>query len=232
MSRPRRALLFDLDDTLYLERRFARSGYRAVAAHVARRFGASEFEVFGALMGELRAERRPQAFQRLCERLDLDASVVNELRGVYRGHEPRLRLPQPSRNALSSSRATWRVGILTNGLPEVQRRKVAALGLPALVDAVIYAHEVGTGKPDPQVFLTACETLGTDPASTVMAGDDPWNDIDGARRAGLRAIRIRRGLHARVDAGETGPADATVGSIGDVPAEAARLIHGGAGRAD
>jgi putative hydrolase of the HAD superfamily len=232
MSRAARALLFDLDDTLYLERRFARSGYRAVAAHVAERFGASELEVFASLMGALRANRRTQAFQRLCKRLDLDESVIGELREVYRRHEPTLRLPRTSRRVLTTSRTSWRVGILTNGLPEVQRRKVAALGLEPLVDAVVYAHEVGTGKPDCRVFFAACEALGTDPESTVMAGDDPWNDVDGARRAGLRAIRIRRGMHAGVDAGDTGPADATVESIGDVPAQAARLIQVGAGHAD
>jgi putative hydrolase of the HAD superfamily len=227
-----RALLFDLDDTLYLERRFARSGFRAVAAHVAGRFGASEFEVAATLMGELRGNRRSQAFQRLCERLDLDVSIVDELREVYRRHVPVLRLPRPSWRVLSTSRESWRVGILTNGFPEVQRRKVAALGLDSLVDTVIYAHEVGAGKPDRRVFLAACEALGTEPESTVMAGDDPWNDVDGARRAGLRAIRIRHGMHAGVDAGETGPADATVGTLADVPAEAERLLQVGAAHAD
>ena len=232
MTRSPRALLFDLDDTLYLERRFARSGFRAVASHVADRFGASEFEVAATLMGELRANRRSQAFQRLCQRLDLDESVVGELREVYRRHVPTLRLPRPSWRVLSASRESWRVGILTNGHPAVQRRKVAALGLDSLVDTVVYAHEVGAGKPDRRVFLAACETLGTQPGSTVMAGDDPWNDVDGARRAGLRAIRIRRGMHAGVDAGETGPADATVGAIADVPAEAERLLQVGAAHAD
>src|SRR5262249_19208460 len=151
---------------------------------------------------DLRANRRSLAFQRLCERLDLDSAVVDELREVYRGHKPSLRLPCESRRVLASSRESWRVGILTNGLPEVQRRKVAALGVESLVEAVVYAHEVGAGKPERGVFLAACEALGTEPESTVMAGDDPWNDVDGARRAGLRAIRVRRGLHARIDAGE------------------------------
>jgi FMN phosphatase YigB (HAD superfamily) len=58
-----------------------------------------------------------------------------------------------------------------------------------------------------------------------MAGDDPWCDVDGARRAGLRTIRVRQGLHRDVESGQTGPADATVPTIEDVPAAAAKLIY-------
>jgi ribonucleotide monophosphatase NagD (HAD superfamily) len=65
-----------------------------------------------------------------------------------------------------------------------------------------------------------------------MAGDDPWCDIDGARGAGLLAIRVRQGWHRDVESGQTGPADATVRTIEGVPAAAGRLIHESADDAD
>jgi putative hydrolase of the HAD superfamily len=155
----------------------------------------------------------------------LDLSHVDALREIYRRHQPRLRLPRASRDALALARGSWRIAVLTNGLPAVQRSKVAALGLTSLVDEVVYAHEVGEGKPDAAVFLAACRALDVPPGRSVMAGDDPWCDIDGARRAGLRAIRVRQGWHRDVESGHTGPADATVLTIGDVPAAAGRLVH-------
>jgi len=150
--------------------------------------------------------------------------LVHELLAVYRTHRPRLRLPHAARRALEAARQRWRVGVLTNGLPQVQRAKVDGLGLAPLVDAVVYAHEVSDGKPDPAAFREICRALGVAPERAVMAGDDPWCDIDGARAAGLWTVRVRRGPHRYVVAGSTGPADETVLSVADVPDAAARLL--------
>lgn len=227
-----RALLFDLDDTLYPERRFALSGFAAVAAHAARTAGVGCDEGFRFLAWELRRGRRSEALQRFCARFGLASGLAAEFRDVYRAHVPALKLPEATRAVLAQARASWRVGVLTNGLPDVQRRKIAALGLLPLVHTVTYAHEVGGGKPHAAVFRVACASLAVPPEATVMTGDDPWCDIDGGRRAGLRVIRIRRGMHAATPVGETGPADATVRSLSDVPATASRLIQEGAGRVD
>jgi putative hydrolase of the HAD superfamily len=227
-----RALLFDLDDTLYRERRFALSGFAAVAAHVADRHDVPAGEGFRILRDAMKSGRRAEAFQRLATRAGRGEDMVEECRAVYRRHRPRLRLPWVARETLAALRPSWRIGVLTNGLPAVQRSKVEALGVEPLVDAVIYAHEVGAGKPDPHVFLTACDRLGVRPERTVMAGDDPWCDVDGARRAGIRAIRILQGWHSRVAFGETGPADCTVTSVAGVPQAAQALIQEGRGDAD
>ncbi len=218
------AVIFDLDDTLYPERRFACSGYAAIARHVETRYGMDRREAFGHLRASLRRGARASALQQLAAALGGGQDLVLELLAVYRAHRPELRLPGAARRALGSARQRWRVGVLTNGLPQIQRAKVAALGLAPLVDAVVYAHEVSEGKPDPAAFREICGALGVTPARAVMAGDDPWCDIDGARTAGLRTVRVRRGLHRSVAAGATGPADETVLSVADVPAAAARLL--------
>ena len=220
-----RALLLDLDDTLYRERRFALSGFAAVARSVEERYGLAACQAFRLLRGALAGGRRAEAFQVLAQAVVADETQVDGFREVYRRHQPRLRLPEISRDAIALARRSWRVAVLTNGLPAVQRSKVDALGLAGLVDDVFYAHEMGTGKPDPAVFLAACRALRVSPGRSVMAGDDPWCDVDGARRAGLRAIRVRQGWHRAVESGETGPADVTVHTIAEVPAAAARLIH-------
>jgi HAD superfamily hydrolase (TIGR01509 family) len=220
-----RALILDLDDTLYPERRFALSGYAEVARAVERQHGYAACDAFHVLRDALTNGRRAQAFQTLAHAIGLDLSHVDGFREIYRRHQPRLRLPRASRVALALARRSWRVAVLTNGLPFVQRGKVAALGLTSLVDEVVYAHEIGAGKPDATVFLAACRVLGVSPDRAVMAGDDPWCDVDGARRAGLRTIRVRQGMHRDVESGQTGPADATVRTIEDVPAAAGPLIR-------
>jgi putative hydrolase of the HAD superfamily len=226
-----RALVFDLDDTLYPERQFALSAFAAVAEHVSDHYGIERCRVFRTLTRSFRRGARASAFQAVTSEFNVPASAVNEMTEVYRAHVPSLRLPALSRQVLEQARHSWRVGVLTNGLPAIQRRKVLALGVGDLVDAVIYAQETGSGKPAETAFRAVCEALGTPATRAVMAGDDPWCDIDGGRRAGLRVIRVLRGLHRQIQTGETGPADATVERIEHVPDAASRLMQEGERRA-
>jgi putative hydrolase of the HAD superfamily len=214
-----RAIVFDLDDTLYPERRFALSGYRAVADAVERDFHVDRRAAFQSMAWSFRRGRRADAFQDLVSRFTLPASAVPSWLECYRTHEPRLRLAPHVRRMLEGLRARWRVGVLTNGPPRIQAAKVKALGLDRLVDVVTYADEFG-GKPSPEAFREVLLRLGADPRTTVFAGDDPLRDIDGARRAGMKTVLVTR----RGDRADAVPADAVVRAISDVPAAAERLL--------
>ena len=85
------------------------------------------------------------------------------------------------------------VGILTNGPPDIQRLKLAQLDATECFSATVISGEVGVGKPDPAVFKTVLDGLGTEPATTVMIGDS-WNrDIEGAEAVGMRSVWISNG---------------------------------------
>jgi putative hydrolase of the HAD superfamily len=222
-----RALVFDLDDTLYRERRFALSGYRAVARKVERDFDADGRLAFRTMALALRRGRRDHAFQELAAAFAMDVACVPAWIECYRTHEPSLRLSTAARRALLGLRGRWQVGILTNGLPRVQAAKVSALGLEGLVDAVVYAEEHGGGKPNPGAFLEVLARLGASPSRAVFAGDDPERDMRGARLVGMKTVflvRDSRGLdRARANA------DVVVRNLADVPAAAERLLGEGSG---
>lgn len=81
-----------------------------------------------------------------------------------------------------------RVGVLTNGPSELQRRKLRASGLLDEFDAVAISGELGVHKPDPRAFECALELLGTRADETAMVGDDLVNDIGGALAVGFAAV--------------------------------------------
>jgi putative hydrolase of the HAD superfamily len=83
---------------------------------------------------------------------------------------------------------------VTDGWLAVQRRKVEALGVEPLLDALVISDELGRDfwKPHPKPFLNCCARLGVEPSEAVFVGDNPERDMVGARRAGLASIRIRR----------------------------------------
>jgi HAD superfamily hydrolase (TIGR01549 family) len=80
------------------------------------------------------------------------------------------------------------LGLITNGVGRVQREKLARTGLGDLFDAVVVSYDVGTHKPNRQIFDAARNRLNAD--RYVMVGDDHASDIVGARGAGFEAVHI------------------------------------------
>jgi putative hydrolase of the HAD superfamily len=85
-----------------------------------------------------------------------------------------------------------RLGIVTNGPSREQRLKLERLGIAARFERVIVSAECGFAKPDPRIFLRACEAMYTDPSATFYVGDHPDIDARAAVAAGLRGIWLDR----------------------------------------
>jgi putative hydrolase of the HAD superfamily len=190
----RRAIVFDLDDTLYPYRAFVRSGFRTVACRLATERGLRPSAVLRVLARALASGQRGDELQTLCAHFELPTSLIESLAAVIREHTPVLRLPAESLRTLTLLRTRWTLGVLTNGEPHIQRRKVAALGVGTLVDEVLYATECGdgTGKPAPSAFRAVLERLNVAPSRAVFVGDDPRTDIEGAAAVGMKTIHVTR----------------------------------------
>lgn len=224
---PARAIVFDLDDTLYPYQAFVRSGFRAVGERLAGECGLSAAAVLRVLRRSALDGERGREIQALCARFSLPLSLVPALVTTVREHTPRLRLPQESLRVLASLRhAGWKIGILTNGTPAIQRRKIDALGVSGLVDEVLCAPECGdpAGKPAPAVFRAALERLGATAQQTVLVGDDREADIDGASAVGIGTIHFtaHRTPNRRCDGSCRG---VHVERLEQVPVIAERLVH-------
>ncbi|NHZ34436.1 HAD family hydrolase [Massilia rubra] len=79
------------------------------------------------------------------------------------------------------------LGSVTNGNADLQ-----AIGLSHHFKVSVAASQFGRAKPDAAIFLAACAELGVDPADAVYVGDDVLLDVQGAQRAGLRAVWLNR----------------------------------------
>ncbi|GAB5602974.1 HAD family hydrolase [Thermus sp. FJN-A] len=85
------------------------------------------------------------------------------------------------------------LALLTNGVPDLQREKLAGAGLLEAFDLTLISGEVGLGKPDPRLFRMALCAFGVGPEEAVMVGDNPERDVKGALAAGIRAVFVHRG---------------------------------------
>ncbi|MBS1724437.1 MAG: HAD-IA family hydrolase [Armatimonadetes bacterium] len=71
-------------------------------------------------------------------------------------------------------------------------KAVRSYGLAPFFDKVVASMEEGIEKPDPRIFKIALDALGIDPLECVHVGDNPLDDLAGARRAGMKAFVIDR----------------------------------------
>ncbi|MDP9362866.1 MAG: HAD family hydrolase [Chloroflexota bacterium] len=85
-----------------------------------------------------------------------------------------------------------RIGLVTNGPAETQRRKIDVLGLTWLVDFAVVSGEFGVEKPDPRIFAEALRLGEATADETVFVGDSAEHDIAGARAAGIRSFWVNR----------------------------------------
>ncbi len=88
-------------------------------------------------------------------------------------------------------RRGYRLGIVSNW--DTRLRGIAeGLGLTAMVDAVIISAEAGVRKPNPGIFELALERVGARPEESMHVGDLVEEDVEGARRAGVRPVLMDR----------------------------------------
>ena len=179
-----KGFVFDLDDTLYLERDYVYSGFRAIAKELGD-------EALGDTLIELFAENRQNVYQRA----GLSEEVCGRCVAIYRNHFPDIRLTDAVRSVLSTLRSRGcRLGIITDGRPQGQRNKIQALGLESMVDHIIVTDELGGEafrKPNPAAFEKMREALGLEYGEMVYVGDNLSKDFVAPQALGMHSCRLR-----------------------------------------
>ena len=179
--------LFDLDDTLYPEREYLRSGRYAVALEASRAHGIPPAEAM-ALM-----EAAHNAFDALHSAIP--AMSVDEMLHIYRTHLPDIHSSgAAARTLLSALRANGHpVGIITDGRSISQRNKIEALGLAPLADYVSISAEIGAEKTSDRPFRLAGTHFGAG-RRYVYLDENPAKDFLWPNPLGWTTVMLREPL--------------------------------------
>ncbi|MET8943023.1 HAD family hydrolase [Streptomyces sp. NPDC004542] len=225
-----RAVVWDIDDTLFdyttADRAGMRAhlaaeglldGYESVEQALARWREATDAQWARFSAGEISFEgqRRDRVRVFLGEELtDAEADAWFER---YIGHyEAVWELFPDVLPVLDALAAGYRHAVLSNSSIHVQERKLRALGVRDRFEAVLCAAELGVSKPEAGAFLAACDALDLAPHEVVYVGDHPEIDWRGAAEAGLRSVWIdRAGAYA---AGDILPGRHRIESLAELPA--------------
>lgn len=175
-----RGVIFDLDDTLYSEKEYVRSGYKAVSDYLGGRYEEELWNFF---------EAGKPAIDELLKELGRENEKAKVL-SVYRSHQPDIHLYPSVTETIEELKAkSIKVGIITDGRPEGQHNKLEALGLK--VDDVIITDELGGiqfRKPCDIAFRVMMTRWRLNPADIVYVGDNPVKDFQAPQQLGMRGL--------------------------------------------
>ena len=191
-----RAVIFDLDDTLYLERNYVRSGFAAVGEHLRQKLArGNAFEQW--MWRQFLAGRREKVFDALSQRfrLGLCSADIAELVRVYRDHRPGIRPARGVEAMLTQlRRRRMKLAVLSDGFLPAQRMKFEALGLARMFRTAVFTEELGRDawKPSPRSFELIRKRLAVSHAACAYVGDNPAKDFLAPNSLGWLTVQWRR----------------------------------------
>ena len=200
-------MVFDIDDTLYMEMDYLRSGFAAVGAWAETRLGLTSFSERCWLSFETGARHSifddvlaSYGFAEADER-DLVAALVER----YRRHPPSISLLPDADAALRRLHGLFHLAAVSDGPLDSQRAKVRALGLMGRLEPIVLTEELGRGrgKPNPAAFRLIEDRLEVGGDRCVYVADNPVKDFQAPAALGWRTVRVRRrgGLHEKAPSG-------------------------------
>jgi putative hydrolase of the HAD superfamily len=182
---PYKAILFDLDDTLYDLRSYWKGRLNAALEQVLERYPRLDRE---ALVTRAIAEKvyteKFSGFLRAHE-VDDEALIARAQDIFERDWFGRLALYDDAVHTLEVLRQSYKLGLVTNGPSWTQRPKIEQFRLAEYLDLLIVSEEVGVAKPDPAIFRLALDQLQVAPHETLFVGDSIEFDMRGAIAACL-----------------------------------------------
>jgi len=213
------AILFDLDDTLFDRDRAFRSWAESfVRTHLEARDELRYREAVDCLASLDAGGYCPREtlFLKAKEIYpSLQDSVDSLVERFYQQFLCHMSLEEETQRLLDAlGQAGIPFGIVTNGSYR-QRNKVEVLGLDRLTSCIFISEVFGCKKPEAKIFLAAASCLAAPAGEVLFVGDNPYADIWGAHRAGMRTAWLHRGRAWPSDLSNT-PAGIIIGSLGEL----------------
>jgi len=216
-------IAFDMDDTLYDEIDYYRSGFAVAARTVADDFGLSSRTVFETLWEIFNSGNYKTTFNATAEKLGIifNAAYVEKLVKVFRNHKPDIKLPSESKTVLENLKDCYKLGLITDGYLPAQEYKVKALELEKFFDYIVYTEKLGREhwKPSPAAFEKLLAELGVSANQCVCVGDNLEKDFLSPNQMGFKTVRVVRAkrIHLGQAPSQQAQPDYEIDSISKLP---------------
>jgi len=120
--------------------------------------------------------------------LGLNETFAERITSIYVNSYPALKVPiDGAESVLRILDDDFQLGLISNGFPDVQYKKLRSLGIRNMFDCILLSEEIGIRKPNPRIFWRATRLLSKEPDECMYIGDSYSADVIGAKKAGMLA---------------------------------------------
>lgn len=197
-------VVFDLDDTLYEEIDYYKSGFAAVGNYISNLKKTPPAQIITqALLKQFESQNYDKTFNAALDKLGIsyDETFIAKLVEFFRNHKPVINLPEKSRQILEQLNKKYTLGLISDGYLPGQRLKVEALGIQKYFKCIIYTEELGRDcwKPSPAAFEKLLKILNVHGQNCVYIGDNARKDFVSPNKLGFATIHItcESGIHKK-----------------------------------
>lgn len=196
-----KAVIFDLDDTLFPEIEYVKTGFKCVEDKISKMY---DIEVNSGFLLDLYAIDKSNVYNKALDILNLkyNASVIQELVDTYREHIPiGIQLYHDVEKTLEHIKILGlKLGIITDGRPIGQRNKISQLDISEIFDSIIITDELGGEKfrkPHELPFILMADDLQINIDEMMYIGDNPSKDFAIKEKFDITTVQIlRNGIYS------------------------------------
>lgn len=193
----KKAVIFDLDNTLYNEDLYFLEVFKAFSKR-----HNLDFDLFERNFTDKFRLESKDLFTDILKKIDYyTLERQNELFELYKNIDCNLEIYNEAFEIINHLKEkNFKLAIITNGIIEAQKNKVKSLNIQNNFDAIIFAREFGSAyeKPHEKPFLKALKDLNTNIEETLFVGDHPFTDIKGAQNINLDALWFSNGYASNI----------------------------------
>jgi putative hydrolase of the HAD superfamily len=217
-----KCVIFDLDDTLYPEIEYCKSGMLSISKILAKKLSLSSEGVFEKIWSRFLSGDRDMLFNKILDEFgyEYDQSFILELIGAYRGHMPDIVLPIESESVLKELSREYTLALLSDGFMPAQRLKVDSLGIKDYFKEIVFSDELGREfwKPSTVGFEKILVNLNIAPEMAVYVGDNIKKDFIAPNKLGMHSIQYCRKekIHKDIEVNADALPECRVDNLGEI----------------
>jgi len=193
-----KVLVFDLDDTLYNEIEYVKSGFKSVSSYFANTYDINEYQFYMDCLDILQTKGRGEVFDEVLKKYNIFSyKNLKKAISLYRSHNPNIILPTESIEILQYYKnKNIPLYLVTDGNKIVQAKKVEALGLKEYLKFIYITHRYGknNAKPSTYCFEKIAKREKVKYSDIVYIGDNINKDFVNIKKLEFRTIRILQGM--------------------------------------
>lgn len=189
-----KAIVFDMDDTLYKEKDYVVSGFKAVDDWIKEDYKKIGF--YNIAIQLFDSGERKFVFNKALEKLNItyDEKLISNLIEKYRLHKPDIQLLDEADWVLSNLTNNVKIGLISDGYLITQERKINALKLKERVHSIILTDKLGREywKPSQLPYEKISKELQVPHQQCVYIGDNLSKDFITAKKLNWITVHINR----------------------------------------